>query len=46
VSSLYGSPATKVKDCFVACVDGLTGLPDALKTIFPRTQVQLWSDVR
>ena len=30
-----------VKDCFVACVDGLTGLPDALETIFPRTQVQL-----
>lgn len=30
-----------VTDCFVACVDGLTGLPDALETIFPRTQVQL-----
>lgn len=30
-----------MKDCFVACVDGLTGLPDALETIFPRTQVQL-----
>ncbi len=29
------------KDCFVAWVDGLTGLPDALETIFPRTQVQL-----
>lgn len=28
-----------VNDCFVACVDGLTGLPDALETIFPRTQV-------
>jgi putative transposase len=25
----------------VACVDGLTGLPDALETIFPRTQVPL-----
>ena len=25
----------------MACVDGLTGLPEALETIFPRTQVQL-----
>jgi len=25
----------------VACVDGLTGLPEAWETIFPRTQVQL-----
>lgn len=30
-----------VQDCFVACVDGLAGLPDALETIFPQTQVQL-----
>jgi transposase-like protein len=30
-----------VQDCFVACVDGLAGLPEALETIFPRTQVQL-----
>ena len=30
-----------VMDCFVACVDGLTGLPEALETIFPQTQVQL-----
>ncbi len=28
-----------VTDCFVACVDGLRRLPDALETIFPRTQV-------
>ena len=25
----------------MACVDGLTGLPEALEAIFPRTQVQL-----
>ncbi len=25
----------------MACVDGLTGLPEAVETIFPRTQVQL-----
>jgi len=30
-----------VQDCFVACVDGLSGLPEALETIFPQTQVQL-----
>jgi putative transposase len=30
-----------VRDCFVACVDGLAGLPEALETVFPRTQVQL-----
>lgn len=30
-----------VQDCFVACVDGLAGLPEALETVFPRTQVQL-----
>jgi putative transposase len=30
-----------VKDIFIACVDGLTGFPDAIKTVFPRTQVQL-----
>ncbi len=30
-----------VNDCFAACVDGLTGLPEALETIFPQTQVQL-----
>jgi len=30
-----------VQDCFVACVDGLPGLPEALETIFPQTQVQL-----
>lgn len=30
-----------VQDCFVACVDGLAGLPEALETVFPHTQVQL-----
>ena len=30
-----------IQDCFVACVDGLSGLPEALETIFPQTQVQL-----
>jgi transposase-like protein len=30
-----------VEDCFVACVDGLKGLPEAIESVFPRTQVQL-----
>ncbi len=30
-----------VQDCFVACVDGLAGLPEALETMLPQTQVQL-----
>lgn len=30
-----------VKDIFIACVDGLTGFPDAIETVFPKTRVQL-----
>lgn len=30
-----------VEDCFVACVDGLKGLPEAVEAVFPQTQVQL-----
>lgn len=30
-----------VKDLFIACVDGLKGFPEAIETIFPKTQVQL-----
>lgn len=30
-----------VEDCFVACVDGLKGLPKAIETVFPKAQVQL-----
>lgn len=30
-----------VKDIFIACVDGLTGFPDAIKAVYPKTQVQL-----
>lgn len=28
-------------DCFIACVDGLKGLPEAVESVFPQTQVQL-----
>ena len=30
-----------VEDCFIACVDGLKGLPEAIEAVFPTTQVQL-----
>ncbi len=30
-----------VKDILIACVDGLTGFPDAIEAVFPKTTVQL-----
>ena len=30
-----------MQDCFIACVDGLKGLPQAIETIYPRARVQL-----
>ena len=30
-----------VEDIFIACVDGLTGFPDAIQTVYPQTKVQL-----
>jgi len=30
-----------LKDIFIACIDGLTGLAEAVETVYPRTQVQL-----
>ena len=30
-----------VKDILIACVDGLSGFPEAIETIFPKTEVQL-----
>lgn len=30
-----------VKDILIACVDGLTGFPDAIQSVFPQTDVQL-----
>lgn len=29
------------RDIFIACVDGLTGFPEAINTVFPKTRVQL-----
>ena len=30
-----------VQDILIACVDGLKGLPEAIESVFPKTQVQL-----
>ena len=30
-----------VQDCFIACVDGLKGLPEAIETVYPETRIQL-----
>jgi putative transposase len=30
-----------VQDIFIACVDGLKGLPDAIEAMYPKTAVQL-----
>jgi transposase-like protein len=30
-----------VKDILIVCIDGLTGLPDAIRAVFPETRVQL-----
>ena len=33
--------ARGMEDCFIACVDGLRGLPEAIETLFPHARVQL-----
>lgn len=30
-----------VQDIFIACVDGLKGFPEAISTVFPKTEIQL-----
>ena len=30
-----------VRDIFIACVDGLKGFPEAIESVFPKTQLQL-----
>lgn len=30
-----------VQDCFIACIDGLTGLPEAFRDSFPKAEIQL-----
>ena len=33
--------ARGVQDILILCADGLTGLPDAVEAVFPKTDVQL-----
>ena len=35
-----------VEDCFIACVDGLKGLPEAIESVYPHTRLQLVHQVR
>lgn len=30
-----------IKDIFITCIDGINGVPDAIRSIFPKTEVQL-----
>lgn len=30
-----------VQDILIACIDGLNGFPDAIRTVFPQTRIQL-----
>jgi len=30
-----------IRDIFIACVDGLSGFPEAINTVFPQTKIQL-----
>ena len=30
-----------IEDIFIACMDGLTGFPDAVRAVYPKTKVQL-----
>jgi hypothetical protein len=34
-------PIQRLQDVVILCGDGLTGLPDAARTVFPATDVQL-----
>ena len=41
LSVLTDLQARGIKDILIACIDGLKGFPEAINTIFPKTQVQL-----
>src|SRR5262245_30911462 len=41
LSCLTDLKSRGLKDIFVACVDGLTGFPEAIRTAYPQTKVQL-----
>ena len=40
--SIFGELQSRgMRDCFIASVDGLPGLPEAIETTFPQARVQL-----
>lgn len=41
LSVLTDLKARGVQDIMIACVDGLTGLPEAIESVFPNTDIQL-----
>lgn len=41
LSVLSDLPNRGVKDILITCIDGLKGFPDAIKSVFPETNVQL-----
>ena len=40
LSILNGLKNLGVEDILIACVDGLTGFPQAIETVFPQTDIQ------
>jgi transposase-like protein len=40
-NEVEGKQNRGVKDIFIACVDGLIGLPEATQSVYPQTRVQL-----
>jgi putative transposase len=39
---LNGLKNRELEDVLIVCVDGLKGFPEAIETVFPKAQVQLW----
>lgn len=40
LSILNGLKKTQVEDILITCIDGLTGFPEAISAIYPKTEVQ------
>lgn len=40
LSILNGLKNRGVEDILIACVDGLTGFPQAIEAVFPQTEIQ------
>ncbi len=40
ISILNGLKNRRVEDILIACVDGLTGFPQAIEAVYPQTEIQ------